>query len=158
VRDIDRIMQIYERARAFMVQTGNPNQWGPTNWPPQTLIEQDISAGNSYICLDQGRVVGTFCYLYGKDIEPTYREILDGSWLDNGSYGVIHRLAGDGSVRGIGAACITWCLDQCAHMRIDTHPDNTVMQNLLEKLGFQHRGTIYVEEDDYPRKAYEKLA
>ncbi len=31
------------------------------------------------------------------------------------------------------------------------------MQGLLEKLGFTHCGTIYVEEDDYPRLAYEKV-
>ena len=38
----------------------------------------------------------------------------------------------------------------------DTHGDNIVMQNLLRKLGFNHSGTIYVEEDDYPRLAFEK--
>ena len=31
------------------------------------------------------------------------------------------------------------------------------MQNLLKKLGFVHCGTIYVEEDDYPRLAFEKI-
>ena len=41
-------------------------------------------------------------------------------------------------------------------MRMDTHGDNTVMQALLRKLGFVHCGTIYVEEDDYPRLAFEK--
>ena len=30
------------------------------------------------------------------------------------------------------------------------------MQKLAEKLGFTHCGTIYVEEDPYPRLAYEK--
>lgn len=40
---------------------------------------------------------------------------------------------------------------------MDTHGDNVVMQRLLTKLGFIHCGTIYVEEDDYPRLAYEKL-
>jgi len=30
------------------------------------------------------------------------------------------------------------------------------MQHLLKKLGFVHCGTIYVEEDDYPRLAFEK--
>jgi hypothetical protein len=30
------------------------------------------------------------------------------------------------------------------------------MQNLVKKLGFKHCGTIYVEEDDYPRLAFEK--
>ena len=38
----------------------------------------------------------------------------------------------------------------------DTHGDNIVMQNLLKKLGFNHCGTIYVEEDNYPRLAFEK--
>ena len=31
------------------------------------------------------------------------------------------------------------------------------MQNLLTKLGFTHCGTIHVEEDDYPRLAFEKI-
>ena len=31
------------------------------------------------------------------------------------------------------------------------------MQRLLRRLGFRHCGTIYVEEDDYPRLAFEKF-
>ena len=31
------------------------------------------------------------------------------------------------------------------------------MQRLLEKLGFKHCGTIYVEEDNYPRLAFERV-
>ena len=30
------------------------------------------------------------------------------------------------------------------------------MQNMLKKLGFVHCGTIYVQEDNDPRLAYEK--
>ena len=60
--------------------------------------------------------------------------------------------------KGIGAFCIQWAFEQCGHLRIDTHGDNTVMQNLVKKLGFVHRGTIYVEEDDFPRLAFEKTA
>jgi len=45
---------------------------------------------------------------------------------------------------------------QWGHLRIDTHGDNIVMQNIAKKLNFIHCGTIYVEEDDYPRLAYEK--
>ena len=113
---------------------------------------------NSYVCVHEERIVGTFFFRFGPDIEPTYRTIVDGAWLYDGPYGVIHRMAGDGSVRGIGAFCIEWALGQCGHLRIDTHGDNTVMQRLLEKLCFMHCGTIYVEEDPYPRLAYEKLA
>ncbi len=46
-------------------------------------------------------------------------------------------------------------MDQCKVAAL-THAlaisrDNVVMQNLLKKLGFTRCGTIYVEEDDYPR-------
>lgn len=155
--DVGRMMEIYAHARAFMAAHGNPNQWGPTNWPPEALIRRDIRQGNSYVCTHEGRVVGTFFFAWGKDIEPTYRRIADGAWLDDGPYGVVHRIAGDGSVKGVGAFCINWAYGQCGHLRIDTHGDNVVMQGLLNKLGFTRCGTIYVEEDDYPRLAYEKV-
>lgn len=155
--DINRIMEIYSHARDFMAKHGNPNQWGPTGWPPEELIREDISRGCSYVCVSGGRVVGTFFYTFGKDIEPTYAEITDGQWLDNSPYGVVHRIASDGSTKGVGTFCINWAYDKCRHLRIDTHGDNTIMQNLLRKLGFTHCGTIYVIEDNYPRLAFEKL-
>lgn len=71
-------------------------------------------------------------------------------------YGVIHRIAGDGSEKGIGTFCLRWAIGECGHLRIDTHGDNIVMQKLAQKLGFVHCGTIFVEEDDFPRLAYEK--
>ena len=157
-QDIDRMMEIYAYSRSFMAAHGNPNQWGPTQWPPRTLIEQDIRQGHSYVCCDDdGGTVGTFFFIQGEDIEPTYRGITDGAWLDDGPYGVVHRIASDGSVGGVGAHCINWAFEQCGHLRIDTHGDNRVMQSLLKKLGFIHCGTIYVQEDDYPRLAYEKV-
>ena len=150
-------MDIYAYAREYMKNHGNPNQWGPTNWPPEELIHSDINQGNSYVCLnDSEQVVGVFYYVYGKDIEPTYRTISDGKWTGNDTYGVVHRVAGDGSEKGIGAFCIDWAYKKCGNLRIDTHGDNIVMQNLLKKLGFKHCGTIYVEEDDFPRLAFEK--
>ncbi len=126
--DLPRMMEIYAYARDFMAEHGNPNQWGPTNWPPEGLIRADIAAGNSYVCVCKDR-----------------------------PYGVVHRLAGDGSVKGIGSACLEWAFGQCGHLRIDTHGDNRVMQNLLKKSGFVYCGIIHVEEDCYPRLAYEKL-
>lgn len=155
--DLSRVMEIYAYARRFMAEYGNPNQWGPTNWPPEELIRQDIRAGKGYVCTDEdGRVIGSFFYDFGADIEPTYRDITEGSWNDDRPYGVVHRIAADGSRKGIGAFCIGWAYAQCGHLRIDTHADNIVMQNLLNKLGFEKRGIIHVIEDSYPRFAYEK--
>ena len=156
-QDIDRIMEIYDFARDFMARHGNPNQWGQNNWPPRELIQKDIENDNSYVCIDDdGRIIGTFFFNYGKDIELTYSEITEGSWIDDSQYGVIHRLATDGSTKGVGSFCINWAYNQCNHIRIDTHGDNLAMQNLVKKLGFVHCGTIYVKQDNYPRLAYEK--
>jgi len=154
--DIRAIMAIYARARIFMAEHGNPDQWGPTNWPPEAKIRSDIEQGNSYVCIHEGSVIGTFFYVCGKNIEPTYAEIDDGAWLDNGPYGVVHRIASSGTVKGVGEFCINWAYGQCRHLRIDTHRDNTVMRSLLAKLGFVHCGTIYVREDRFPRLAFEK--
>ena len=156
-QDLNRIMEIYAFARDYMAKHGNPNQWGPTNWPPEALIRNDIADGNSYVCENgSGRIIGTFFFTEGTDIEPTYREITGGAWLDDSPYGVVHRIASDGSEKGVGAFCLGWAYDRCSHLRIDTHGDNTVMQNLVRKMGFVHCGTIYVEEDNDPRLAYEK--
>ena len=156
--DLPRMMEIYAYAREFMAAHGNPNQWGKNNWPPRELIESDINAGKSYVCVNEaGRVIGTFYFIFGKDIEPTYREIENGAWIGDDTYGVVHRVASDGSEKGIGSFCLNWAFGQCGHLRIDTHDDNVVMQSMLTKLGFVHCGTIYVREDKDPRRAYEKV-
>lgn len=157
VGDHPRIMEIYARARRFMAEHGNPNQWGPTNWPPSELILDDIAKGDSYVCLnDEGEVIGVFYYVFGKDIDPCYKSITDGEWLDDSPYGVVHRIASDGSQKGVGAFCLDWAYARSGHLRIDTHGDNVVLQGLLKKLGFVRCGTIYVVEDDLPRMAFEK--
>jgi len=151
------MLEIYAYAREFMTRTGNPRQWAERNWPPAELIRQDIEVGKSYVCEHEGRVVGVFYYEYGQDIDPTYAVIEDGEWLDGSAYGVVHRLAGDGSVKGIGACCLNWAFEQSGHLRVDTHADNKVMQNLLGELGFSYCGIIHIVEDDDTRMAYEKL-
>ena len=156
--DLERQMAIYACARDFMARTGNPHQWGPNRWPPKELIREDIRNGSSYVCVgEDGRVIGTFFFTQGEDIEPTYREITDGAWLRGGPYGVVHRIASDGSVKGVGTFCLRWAFERCGHLRIDTHADNTVMQGLLAKLGFRRCGIVYVHEDRSPRFAYEKI-
>ena len=58
--------------------------------------------------------------------------------LNSSIAGVVHRVTGDGSEKGIGAFCINWAFEKCGNLRIDTHGDNIVMQNLLKKLRFNH--------------------
>ena len=155
--ELGELMEIYRYARSFMAAHGNPNQWGSTNWPPESLIQNDIEQGNSYVCVADGTIAGTFFYVQGKDVEPTYAHIEDGEWMDDSPYGVLHRIASNGKEKGILHAALSWARNQCRHIRIDTYKDNTVMQRLLDKEGFHYCGTIYVQEDNEPRMAYEIL-
>lgn len=155
--DLPTVMKIFSRARKFMAASGNPNQWSLANWPPESLIRADIAAGKSFVCVDDSKIVGTFFYNFGADIEPTYRKIFDGAWKNSSAYGVVHRLASAGTVRGVGEFCLNWAFEQSGHLRVDTHPDNKILQHLLTKLGFEHCGKIFVAHDNFPRLAYEKF-
>ena len=156
-QDIGQMMAIYGRARAFMAEHGNPNQWGPTGWPPEAVVRGDIAEGTGYVCVEGGEILAVFCYLYVDNPEPLYDGIREGSWLKAGPYGVVHRIAAARSGTGAGAFCLEWAFRRSGHLRIDTHPDNTVMQALLEKLGFARRGIVSVAEDNDPRIAFERV-
>ncbi len=36
--DFECVMKIHSYAREFMAKTGNPNQWGSTNSPPEEQV------------------------------------------------------------------------------------------------------------------------
>ena len=156
--DLHEIMEIYAWAREFMAGTGNPKQWGATGWPPRELIQQDIEEQKCYVCMDNGRIGAVFFYDCGADVDPCYAVIEDGAWLDKSPYGVVHRIAAAKGTNGMGTFCINWAYEQCGHLRMDTHPDNTVMRSLLRKLGFHRCGIIHIVEDNDPRIAYEKCS
>ena len=152
--DLDRLMEIFEAARRFMESTGNPNQW-INGYPQRALIAEEISQEHCYVCQDEeGKTIGTFCFVPSPD--PNYARIEDGAWLNDAPYHVIHRLASDGSEKGIFKACIDWCALQDTNLRADTHADNKVMQHLLEKNGFIRCGIIYVSNGT-PRIAYQRV-
>lgn len=150
--DVYRMLEIFKEAREFMKENGNPNQWGEA-YPPKSLLLQDIEEGNSYVCIKDGIIVGTFYYKEGED--PTYKKIYDGQWLNDKPYGVVHRIATARGTRGVGSFCLDWCFNQSDNLKIDTHRDNIPMQRLLAKLGFNRCGIIYIENGE-ERIAYQK--
>lgn len=150
--ELDQVMSIYEYARSFMAEHGNPTQWGRTE-PKRETVKQDILAGKSYVCVEQEQIVAVFYFAPGPD--PTYFTIQEGSWLNNEEYSVVHRIASAGSVKGAGSFCLNWAFEQCKNLRIDTHRNNLVMQNLLKKNGFSYCGIIYLA-DGAERFAYQK--
>ena len=149
--DLDVLMDIFDHARAFMRQQGNPHQW-EGGYPSEELISNEISQGHCFACEDKdGEVVATFCFSVGED--PTYARI-EGEWLDQAPYGVIHRLASNGKAKGAARHSYAWCFARHTNLRADTHADNLIMQKSLEDNGFQKCGIIYTRES--PRIAYQK--
>ena len=150
--DLPRILEIYDIAKAYMRASGNPNQWNGAYPDPETL-RTDIEKQRLYVYKKDGHIHGVFMLLLEE--EPTYAYIEDGSWREERPYGTIHRLAGDGEVRGLFAKCVAFCESKVKYLRADTHFDNHTMQHLLEKNGFERRGIIYLKNGD-PRIAYQK--
>lgn len=156
-KDIPAMMRIYAAAKEYMVRSGNPDQWFG-GYPSVELVTEDIEADISYICEENGKAVGCFVLIFGKD--PTYGYIEDGEWLDDElPYATIHRIASDGSTPGVFKAATDFAFGQINNVRVDTHDLNTTMQHLAVKHGFKRCGIIYIDRDGRkePRIAYQKI-
>lgn len=149
--DMDAIMDIYRIAQDFMIESGNPNQWG-RNYPPKELIEKDIEDEVCHLICKGNDIHGVFAVFKGD--EPTYEHIENGKWLNDDEYVTVHRIASDGKIHGIFRCAIQYLKKNHTNIRIDTHSDNIIMQSKIEKSGFEKCGTIYVA-DGSPRMAYQ---
>ena len=149
--DLSAILAVYEAARRYMRENGNPTQWGES-YPERAMLEEDIRRRQLYVDEQEGAIHGVFAFILGED--PTYAYIEDGTWLNDAPYGTIHRVAGDGTVRGTFDRCLAFCKGRSQELRIDTHRDNLTMQHLIERSGFTRCGIVYME-DGSPRIAYQ---
>lgn len=152
--DLPAILSIYQTAREFMAAHGNATQWG-TNRPSPEVVKSDIENGRLHVISSNGAIHGVFAFLEGA--EPDYAVIENGSWIADTPYRAVHRVAGDGVLKGVVTHCMDFCKKQCGHLRIDTHENNHVMQHVLEKNGFRKCGIIHLS-DGSPRIAYEYIA
>jgi len=185
VIDLPALRPVFEAAKAIMRADGNLEQWSAPGFPPEDLLLRDIDLGGGYVILSDeispraslGRddevitpadghaaisngaeggvekpIVGYFALLPSP--EPTYSYI-DGAWLTDEPYGVIHRMASHPDAHGIFSAVIDFASSRYAHLRIDTHRDNRIMQHLILKHGFTYCGIIWLQ-DGTERLAYER--
>ena len=160
--DLAAVMPIFDEARKTIASLGI-DQW-QNGYPNRSVICADIEKGQSYSVCSDGEIIGTFALI--DDGEPTYDEIFDGKWLTGDGqeqYFAIHRVAISVKCRGMGISTkiIDFCTERAREngkisLRIDTHRGNIVMRKMLEKHGFIHCGTIYLESGD-ERVAYEKM-
>ncbi len=155
--EVDRIMEIIDEAKLQMRREGK-NQWDE-KYPARQHIETDIADGNAYVMILEGQIAA-----YGAVVftgEPAYNGI-QGRWLSEQPYVVLHRLAVTESVKGHGIGRLF--MQEVERMsrsagvhsfKVDTNYDNARMLRLLDKTGFTYCGQIFYPQG--ARMAYEKL-
>ena len=152
VEDIPQLQALFSHARSFMLETGNPSQWTAA-YPSEELLRKDIGSRDSYVVEDEKQtVIATFVLRGGVD--PTYDVIYEGRWLNDAPYATIHRIASDGTRKGILNLAMQFALLNYNNIRIDTHRDNQVMRNAITKEGFVYCGVIHCWNGD-ERVAYQ---
>lgn len=154
--DLPAIVAVIEEARAFLKAQGL-DQWQQSAYPAAEDIVADIEKGIGYVLTVDEEIAGYAAVMTGFD--PAYDKI-QGAWLNHHhDYVTIHRLAISNQFRGqaLGQAFLKEIFETfSAHkdFRVDTHPDNQVMQHILAKLEFKACGVVMFEGE---RLAYQRL-
>ena len=156
INDLPEVIEIINQAKLYFKNEGI-DQW-QDGYPNEDSIINDINQNEAYVLENNGKILATT--MISSNIEPTYNYI-EGNWLQNDKYMVIHRIAIRNDQKGKGLAKII--IDEALKLhpdihsiRIDTHVDNLSMQRFLIKYGFTYCGTIYLENKS-TRRAYEKV-
>ena len=172
--DVDRILEIIEKAKIELKKLGL-DQW-QNGYPNREVIENDVKNRISYVLEEisekddksknqsSKKIIGTIVLSPKK--EAPYSKI-EGKWITNDDYIVIHRLAVDSEIknRGIATKILEFSEEECIKNKIlsiktDTHENNEPMKKFLGKNGFSYCGVIYLDrEPDIGEKriAYEKI-
>ena len=175
--DLPAVLPVFEAAKAIMRADGNLEQWSAPGFPGEDLLLRDIDRDGGYVILSDeispraslGRddrivissgaeggveksIVAYFALLPSP--EPTYDHI-EGAWLTDEPYGVLHRIASYPDVHGVFSAIIDFAAARFPHLRIDTHRDNRIMQHVIDAAGFTYCGIIWLD-DGTERLAYER--
>ena len=172
--DVDKILEIIEKAKIELNKLGL-DQW-QNGYPNKEVIENDVKLGISYVLEDieknrnelesenLKKILGTI--VLSPEKEEPYSKI-EGKWITDDDYMVIHRLAVDFDMKnkGIATKILEFSEEVCVENRIlslkaDTHENNEPMKRLLEKNGFSFCGLIYLDREpdlEAKRVAYEKI-
>lgn len=155
--DSPKIWQIIQQAILRRKNDGS-RQW-QNGYPNQETINSDIKKGVGYVLTENDVVVAYSAIIYND--EPAY-ETIEGKWLSDGDFNVIHRVAVSDEVAGKGYATEIFRRiedfskkNNIPSIKVDTNFDNAAMLHILEKLGYTYCGEVYLAGGI--RKAFEKL-
>lgn len=161
--DIDKIMDIINDAKNFLASNGS-SQWnGPKEYPNILTIKNDIFYQKAFVYLKNNDICG---YVALAGVEKNY-DSPTATWLTNGdNYITVHRLAVADKCRGMGISkeLMSFAYEygkknRYQSVRIDTHPKNIIMQNLMNKLDYVYCGSVIYStiEVEPLRLVYEKI-
>lgn len=160
-----KMEDLYEIDSIILDAKNRLKEAGSTQWqsgkPNVETIASDIELRQGYVVKDKGVVVA-YVSVWMHD-DPNYNLIFDGSWEYSDPYVCLHRFVVDSSYygKGIGRMLLQECIELArlnayTTVRIDTHRDNIPMIRLIESVGFQYRGVVFVDDPlDAKRNAYE---
>ena len=157
ITDIPVIWQILQDAIEQRRLDGS-SQW-QDGYPNLSTINADINNGSAYVLKENDSVLAYAAIIF--DIEPAYTKI-EGKWLTNGDYVVVHRVATAKEAKGRGiATALFQKIEELAisngvfSIKVDTNFDNHPMLRIAEKLGYVYCGEVYFRGS--ARKAFEKV-
>lgn len=156
LEDCNICSDIIDMGREFQREQGFV-QW-TDDYPNKNTIYNDIKSRKGYVLKVKGVIAGYMCIDF--DGEPAYEDI-QGKWRTEGAYAVVHRMAFDNSLRGMGLTGTAFKLieELCVQndvrtIRVDTDFPNERMQHILQKNGFEKCGTIIFQGSG--KLAYDK--
>ncbi len=154
--EIPQIWTIIQQAIVRRKNDGS-QQW-QDGYPNENVIKQDITKGIGYVLIDYNIVAGYAAILFND--EPAYEQ-LKGTWLTNGDFAVVHRVAISDDYLGKGLAQKIFLFTEdlakgnnIFSIKVDTNFDNIPMLKILEKLGYTYCGEVTFRGSF--RKAFEK--
>lgn len=155
--EITLIWNILQQAIIRRKNDGS-QQW-QDGYPNPEVVKNDVEKGQGYVLLDSEIVIGYIAVLINN--EPAY-EAIDGKWLTNDDFVVIHRVAIDKNYLGKGLAkkilnyVEGFALQNNIYsIKADTNFDNFAMMKIFENLGYTLCGEVLFRGK--ARKAYEKV-
>jgi len=155
--DLDQIWAILQEGITRRKAEGS-QQW-QDGYPNPTVVALDIEAHAGHVLVTEDQVIG-YCALLLNN-EPAYANI-EGKWLTDGEFVVLHRLAISANYlgKGLGKRILKniekFALEQQVYsIKADTNYDNIAMLKTFENMGFVYCGEVYFRGS--PRKAFEKV-
>ena len=148
-------LEIIADGRQFQQEQGFV-QWTEA-YPILPDSAEDIETQRAWLLREGDTVLGYLCLDF--DGEPAYDAITGGSWLCDEPYAVLRRLALNARGRGLTRVLFDLAAERSreqgiTYLRLNIGLQNSRMQHILEKVGFEKRGIIIFQGSG--KFAYEK--